>query len=58
MTKYVQVAASIKILDEEDADIAALELADAIRDAISDHPAPSGVHIRFTVADQPIEFQE
>ena len=57
MPKYVQVAASIKILDDYSADLAAVELAENIREAISDHPAPSGVHIRFVVADHPLEIE-
>lgn len=57
MPQYVQMVASIKILDDQSADLAAIELAEAIRDAISNHPAPSGVRISFTVADHPLEWE-
>jgi hypothetical protein len=54
MTKYVQLTASFKILDDEDAEAAAEHYAFSVRDAAFDSPFATSFRVHTVIADRPL----
>jgi hypothetical protein len=58
MPKYVQLTASFKILDEEDAEVASEHYALSVRDAAFNSPFATSFWVDARVTDEPLHHPD